>query len=133
MEWFQWILAIISGLVITIPLVIKLIEYVQKAVKERNWTVIVRLALEYMTKAEKMFTDGAEKKEWVMAMIKSTAQNITYNLDDDALQRVSAMIDSICEAAKTINTTAIVTVGDTRTAEIQADKIEIVTACTFDE
>lgn len=38
MEWTDMILAIIAGLSAAIPLVIKLVEYVRKAIKERNWS-----------------------------------------------------------------------------------------------
>ena len=36
MEWINYAVSILSGLAIAIPLVVKLIEYVKKAVKEKN-------------------------------------------------------------------------------------------------
>ena len=37
MEWVEFALSIVAGLAAAIPLVIKLVEYVQKAIKEKNW------------------------------------------------------------------------------------------------
>jgi hypothetical protein len=37
MEWLEIIISILSGLLVTIPLVVKLVEYIKKAVQEKNW------------------------------------------------------------------------------------------------
>ena len=42
MEYMQYVVSILAGLAAVIPLVIKLIEYVQKATKEKNWNKLVR-------------------------------------------------------------------------------------------
>ena len=102
-NWVQIIVAILSGLATAIPLVVKLVQYVSASVKEKNWNELVKLAIGYMTTAETKFTDGATRKEWVMAMIESSAKSTNYPLDDAALQKISDMIDSICAASKTIN------------------------------
>ena len=39
MEWLQLIVSVLAGLATAIPLAIKLVEYVQKAVKEKNWGI----------------------------------------------------------------------------------------------
>ena len=36
-EWLQLIVSVLAGLATAIPLAIKLVEYVQTAVKEKNW------------------------------------------------------------------------------------------------
>lgn len=100
MEIYQYILSIISGLAVTIPLVIKLVEYVQKAIKEKNWQKLINLVLEYMKVAEEKFATGAERKEWVMSMIKSSAETLNYDIDYDV---VSEMIDNLADMAKTVN------------------------------
>jgi len=102
-NWVQIVVAILTGLATAIPLVIKLVQYVSVSVKEKNWNELVKLAIGYMTTAETKFTDGATRKEWVMAMIESSAKSTNYPLDDAALQKISDMIDSICAASKTIN------------------------------
>lgn len=99
------IIAILSGCAVCIPLAIKLVQYVSTSVKEKNWNDIVKLAIGYMTTAETKFTDNETRKEWVLAMVKSSAKSVNYDLDDVSLHKISDMIDSICTAAKTINNT----------------------------
>lgn len=101
--WLQYVVSILTGLAVTIPLVVKLVQYVQKAVQEKNWSRLLDMVMQYMERAETMFEKGAERKEWVLAMIKSSADTINYNIDLDA---VGALIDSLCDMSKAINKTA---------------------------
>lgn len=100
MEWMKYVVAILTGLATAIPLVIKLVEYVQKAVKEKNWNKLLDLVMSLMEEAEKKFDDGATRKEWVMAMVKSSADSINYDIDMEA---VSELIESLCEMSKIVN------------------------------
>ena len=50
--WTTIVLPIISGLVACVPLVIKLIDYVKKVAKEKNWGAVVQLVLKLMAEAE---------------------------------------------------------------------------------
>lgn len=100
MEWINLIVAVLAGLATTIPLVIQLVKYVQKAIKEKNWPQIINFITEYMERAEKMFETGADRKEWVMVMVKASADAINYDVDMDA---VSELIDSLCSMSKTVN------------------------------
>ena len=102
-EWVKMLCEIMSGLVVLIPLVVKLVEYVKAATKEKNWNELMRLTIEYMKTAEEKFSDGATRKEWVLAMIRTSAASINYDLDDAALAKISDLIDSICDASKVIN------------------------------
>ena len=99
-EWVNVIVSILSGLVVTIPLVCKLVEYVKKAIEEKNWGQLVTLIMGYMEEAEKKFATGAEKKEWVMGMVESTAATINYPID---MEVVSALIDQLCSMSKVVN------------------------------
>ena len=47
-EWVNVIVSILSGLVVAIPLVCKLVEYVKKAIEEKNWGQLVTLIMGYM-------------------------------------------------------------------------------------
>lgn len=96
----SYIVAILTGLATAIPLVINLIKYVQKAVKEKNWNQVVKLVMNLMKEAEKKFDTGAEKKEYVMSMIKASADTINYDIDMDA---ISDLIDSLCSMSKVVN------------------------------
>ena len=99
--WTTIILPIISGLVACVPLVIKLVEYSQKVVKEKNWQSVVQLVLSLMKEAEKNYENGAEKKEYVMSSIKAMESTLQYDIDEEA---ISGLIDSIILATKQINT-----------------------------
>ena len=105
MDTANIIIAILSGCAVCIPLAIKLVQYVSTSVKEKNWSDIVKLAIEYMTDAELKFTDNETRKQWVLGMVKSSAKSVNYDLDDVSLHKIGDMIDSICLAAKTINNT----------------------------
>ena len=52
MEWLQLIVSVLAGLATAIPLAIKLVEYVQKAVKEKNWGKVLDMVMKYMATAE---------------------------------------------------------------------------------
>lgn len=100
MEWVQLLVSVLAGLATAIPLVVKLIEYVQKAVKERNWNRMLDLLMDLMEDAETKFETGAEKKEWVLAMIQTSADNINYDIDMTA---ISQLIDNLCDMSKIVN------------------------------
>lgn len=99
-QWLEYALQIVSGLVVLIPLVVKLIEYVQKASKEKNWNKLLELTMNLMKEAEIKFTDGASKKQWVLAMVKASADSINYDID---IEEVGKMIDSLCAMTKVVN------------------------------
>lgn len=103
MDWAKVIVDVLAGLAVLIPLVLNLIKYVQQAVKEKNWNELMKLAIEYMQTAEEKFSDGATRKQWVMAMIQQSAISINYTLDEAALAKISELIDDICTASKTLN------------------------------
>ncbi len=100
MEWLELILSILIGLSAAIPLVIKLVEYVQKAIKEKNWGIVLNMVMNYMTIAEEKFDNGAERKEWVLAMVEEAAVTVNYDID---MEVISTMIDNLVRMSKKIN------------------------------
>ena len=100
MEVIRLVVAIISGLAATIPLVIQLVKYVKQAIKEKNWGVVLNKVMNLMETAETKFEEGAERKEWVLAMLKASADGINYDIDYEA---IGDMIDSLCAMSKIIN------------------------------
>lgn len=102
-NWVNMVVQVLSGLAVLIPLVVKLVEYVQTATKEKNWNELMRLTIKYMETAEDKFTDGATRKEWVLSMVRTSAASINYDLDEVAIAKISDLIDSICDASKVIN------------------------------
>lgn len=99
-NWVEIIVAILTGVATAIPLIIQLIKYCQKAVQEKNWNQLLDLVMNLMQEAEKKFETGAERKEWVLMMIKASADTINYPLDMDA---ISGLIDALCSMTKIVN------------------------------
>ena len=94
------IVAVLSGLAACIPLAVKLVQYVQKAAEEKNWGQLLGLLVDLMEEAEQKFSEGATRKEWVMAMVQTSAEYIAYPMDTQAL---SELIDSLISMTKAIN------------------------------
>lgn len=103
------IVAILSGLAACIPLAVKLVQYVQKAAQEKNWAALLGLLVDLMEQAEQKFNDGATRKEWVMAMAKTSAEYINYPIDTEAL---SQLIDSLVDMTNVINVPEEVSLDD---------------------
>ena len=99
--WVQIIVPIFTGLVACVPLVIKLVEYVKKAQKEKNWKAVVQLVLKLMAEAEQLYSSGAEKKEYVLSSIRAMEDSLQYDIDENA---IGELIDAIVLATKKINT-----------------------------
>lgn len=99
--WVQIIVPIITGLAAAIPLVIKLVDAIQKAHKEKNWKSVVNLVLALMTEAEQNYANGAERKDYVMSSIKAMEHSLEYDIDEKA---IGELIDAVVAATKKINT-----------------------------
>lgn len=98
--WIQALISILSGIAVLVPLFIKLSQYMEKSVKEKNWSQMLTLVMNLMAEAENMFETGAERKEWVLAELHALANTLNYDIDWDV---VSDMIDKICDVSKEIN------------------------------
>ena len=99
-KYIELIVALLSGLAACIPLVVQLVKYIKKAVKEKNWNQLLSLIMNLMEEAETKFETGADRKEWVMMMIKASADTINYEIDMD---EISKLIDSLCSMTKIVN------------------------------
>lgn len=99
-EWAKWICAILTGMASCIPLAIKLIEAVRTAAKERNWQRVMSFVLERMKEAERKFSTGTERKEWVLTCVKASADTFNYDID---VQAVADMIDALTDMSRTVN------------------------------
>lgn len=103
MEWYEIVISILTGIATAIPLIVKLVQYVQKAVKEKNWNSIISMVIEYMKTAETMFSTGAERKSWVIEMLKTSAKVSNFDLTEENLSKVGVLIDKMCDLSKKIN------------------------------
>ena len=96
MDWV-FIIALVAAVVAeAIPFIVTIIKYVKENSNERNWTNLVKLIFDLCMQAEEEFELGADKKEWVLSMLKATA-------DSEMLEKVSNLIDSFISATKVIN------------------------------
>lgn len=102
--WLDIIIGVLSGLSVAIPLGITLYKTIKNLIQEKKWNELVKMTLEFMTEAEQRYTNGEDKKTLVIAMIQKSASQIGYNLDAESESKISDLIDSVCEASKTINT-----------------------------
>lgn len=100
MEILKLVAAVASGLAAAIPLAIKLVECAKQVIKERNWSIVIQKVMDLMEVAESKFAEGAERKEWVLAMLKASADGINYDIDYDA---IANMIDRLCDMSKIVN------------------------------
>ena len=115
MTFINFVVTVLGIAVACIPLVLKLIQYVQKAVKEKNWTALLNLVLELMEEAEEKFADGATRKEWVLAMVQISEEYLNYEVDVDEL---SDLIEELCDMSKVVN---VVVSDETDESEVELD------------
>lgn len=100
MDILELIIEILAGLAVVIPLVIKLIEYVKKSAMEKNWNNLIRLLMDLMATAEEKFDNGADRKQWVIAMVQASANAINYPITEKEL---SDLIDNLVALTKKVN------------------------------
>lgn len=106
MELFWNILGIVlqvaTGLVVIIPLIKKFYDAVKASIEEKNWRNLLNLLMKYIEEAEEKLSDqsGADRADWVVAMVKASAEWANYKIDDDELR---AWIDSLVEMTKKVN------------------------------
>lgn len=107
MEIWNVIASILSGLIVCVPLVIKLVQVTKESVRKGNWNKLVGMAAEFMTEAESKIDDGATRKEWVMGMIRTSAATLDYDLSGGEWEKISEMIDQLCKMAQTVNSSKV--------------------------
>ena len=100
MDILELLIEILGGLVVIIPLVVKLVEYVKKSALEKNWNNLIRLLLNLIATAEEKFDNGADRKQWVIAMVQASANTINYPISEKEL---GDLIDNLVALTKKIN------------------------------
>lgn len=100
MDWFEYVLSLLPGMFAIVALIFNLIKYVKSAIKEKNWGEVLKLVMKYMEAAEGKFESGADKKEWVLAMVKASSDTINYDID---MEVISGLIDDLCDMSNVVN------------------------------
>lgn len=100
----ELIIAIVVNVILAVgiatPLVIALVKYVRQSIKEKNWNNLVKLVLELISTAEEKFETGAERKEWVIDMVRVAENQINFDIDEEQL---SKLVDDLVEMSKKVN------------------------------
>ena len=104
MGWITYVLALIPAIAAAIgaviPLINKLVEYVRKATREKNWKALLELVMKLMCEAEGKFENHTDRKEWVLAIVKASADTVNYDIDTEEIGR---LIDDLCAMSKLVN------------------------------
>ena len=100
---YSFIILLCAVLAVMIPLGIKFYQKSEELVREKNWPKLVSALSKYMEEAEHLFEEGADKKAWVLTMIKSTADQIDYKLTEEDMKNLSDLIDTLCDMSKVVN------------------------------
>lgn len=99
-EIVRLIAEIFALLGIILPMAIALGRAIKKSIKERNWKKLLPLAMRLMEQAESAFEQGADKKSWVMAMLRESLDEINYSISDEEL---SDLIDNMVDLTNKLN------------------------------
>lgn len=91
-----------AAIVAILGLLFTSIEYISKTFKEKNFSKLVSLVLTDMTAAETLFTKGSDKKKWCLDRLQDHAREVGYPLDDEAITKISNLVDEICKTSKEI-------------------------------
>ena len=100
MNWVEMIISVLTGLAAAIPLAVQLVKYIVKARQEKNWSKVVNLVVALMQEAEGKLIEGADKKQWVLAMVKASADTIDFDVD---IGQIGDLVDSLCSMSKVVN------------------------------
>lgn len=99
-SWVVILPGLLTGIAACIPLVIQFTKSIQALIKEKRWSKLVTLVADLMAVAEEKLVTGEDKKAWVMAMLKSSAEDLNISYDEKV---VSDLIDSLVEMSKIVN------------------------------
>lgn len=93
-------LEVVALLCTVIPLVVKLIQYVRISIQEKNWGNLISLVMDLMAQAEQKFDIGADRADWVVAMVQASANKINYEISEAELRE---LITKLCSLSKQVN------------------------------
>lgn len=83
-----------------IPMIVAVVKFAKKAIREKNWSKLLDLAMSLIAQAETEFAEGADKKSFVMQMLKASLEEIDYEISDEDL---SDLVDKVVELTKKVN------------------------------
>lgn len=103
MNIWEILAGILSGLIVCVPLALKLAQVAREAANRGQWDKLVSMVSGYMAEAEAKMSDGATRKEWVIGMIRTSAGSLDYEITESDWTKISDMIDGLVKMAETVN------------------------------
>ncbi|MBO7734847.1 MAG: hypothetical protein J6S67_19965 [Methanobrevibacter sp.] len=94
------IIRLITELLVLIPMVVALVKYIRKAIREKNWKKILNIAIKLMEQAEAEFENGTDRKSFVMSMLRTSCDEIKFDITDEEL---SDLIDNMVDLTNKLN------------------------------
>lgn len=99
-NWIGLITCVLAGIATAVPLIIQLVKYIKEAIREKNWSRMLKLVMSLMEEAEGMFEAGVDRKVWVLTALDNLSDTIDYDIDKEA---VADLIDALCTMSKIVN------------------------------
>lgn len=94
------VLDVLAGLAILIPVAYGIFNGIKKLFKDKDYKKLLANALELIVTAEQKYESGADKKKFVLDMLKEVATKAKIKYDEESL---SSTIDDIIALSKKIN------------------------------
>ena len=99
-NWIGLITCVLAGIATAVPLIVQLVKYIKEAIREKNWSRMLKLVMSLMEEAEGMFEAGVDRKIWVLTALDNLSETIDYDIDKEA---VADLIDALCTMSKIVN------------------------------
>lgn len=99
-EWIDLIVAICGAISVIVPLGIKYFKAIKTIIKEKNYAKILEIMKDAAVEAEKLYKDGAEKRTYVLDLLKVSCENLKVEYDE---ARFDEELTKFIAATKAIN------------------------------
>jgi len=109
MEKFSLICDLVIAIIGVIPTIISLIYLVRNIIKNKNWNMIMKMAMEAMTAVEAYAIanpnmTSEDKLNMALEAIKKACGSAGITVDDILIKQIIDYISEMCSWAKTVNT-----------------------------
>jgi len=99
-EWIDLIVAICGAISVIVPLTIKYVKAIKTIIKEKNYSKLLVVMKDAAVEAEKLYKDGAEKRAYVLNLVKVSCESLGIEYEED---RFDAELTRFIAATKEIN------------------------------
>lgn len=108
MDKFNLICDLIVAIAGVVPTIIALVYLVKNIIKNKDWTLVMKMAMEAMTVVEKYAEEHPEmtsddKLNMALEAIKKSCEAAGVKVNADLIKRIIEYISEMCSWAKTVN------------------------------